>query len=197
MPAADMSLDYDPERWIHVPLDYIGTEWADAGAWAEWLADEATRGRPDAEALRTAVRDEALATALSPAAHVSFRFWHYPADGEPTGFLDLYVQARASDGALAEDLLPDTGFTVVPPVVEPIAAPAMASAVRRLTIEATLAAGDDAEPVVVPRAEWLGIGGGWVCYAVSTDFDVNQLESRLADGDALFGAIDPAGIAAR
>jgi hypothetical protein len=195
MPAAPMSVAYDADRWIHVPLDYLDTPWSDAGEWAGWLADEATRGRPDADALRAAVAEEAFATAVFPAEHVSLRFWHYPSDGAPTGFVDIYVQAREDDGASAEELLPEPGFTVVPPVVEPVAAPAMPTAVRRLSIEATLPS-PDSEPLLVPKGEWIGAGAGWVVYAVSTDFDVTPLESRLADIDALFAAIDPAKVGA-
>lgn len=196
MPGTPMSVAYDADRWIHIPLDYVDTPWADAGEWSGWLADEATRGRPDADALRDAVAAEALAIALFPAAHVSLRFWHYPSDGAPTGFMDVFVQARDDDGTAPADLLPDPGFTVVPPVVEPVEAEAMPTAVRRLSIQATLPS-PDAEPVIVPKAEWIGAADGWVVYAVSTDFDVNQLESRLADADALFAAVDPAEAAAR
>lgn len=190
MPAAPLSVAYDADRWIHVPLDYLETPWADAGEWAAWLADEATRGRPDAEALRPAVAEEARATALFPAEHVSLRFWHYPSDGVPTGFVDVYVQSRDDDGADPDELLPEPGFTAVPPVVEQIAAPRLRAAVRRLSIEATLPS-PEAEPLLVAKGEWIGVAAGWVVYAVSTDFDVSPLESRLADIDALFAAIDP------
>ena len=173
MPAVPMSVAYDADRFIHVPLDYLDTPWADAGEWARWLAEEA------------------LATALFPAEHVSLRFWHYPSDGVPTGFVDVYVQARDDDGTMPEQLLPEPGFTAVPPVVEPVAAPAMPGAVRRLSLGAALPA-PDAEPLLVPKAEWIGAASGHVVYAVSSDFDVAVLESRLADVDALFAAIDPA-----
>lgn len=196
MPAAPMSVAYDSDRWIHVPLDYLGTPWADAGEWAGWLADEATHGRRDADALRAAVAEEALATALFPAEHVSLRFWHYPSDGVPTGFVDIYVQARDDDGIDPAELLPEPGFTAVPPVVEPVAAPRLRAAVRRLSIEATLPS-PDAEPLLAPKGEWIGVAAGWVVYAVSTDFDVVPLESRLADIDALFAAIDPSEVGAR
>lgn len=191
MPAVPMSVAYDADRFIHVPLDYLDTPWADAGEWADWLAEEAMRGRRDADELRAAVAEEALATALFPAEHVSLRFWHYPSDGVPTGFVDVYVQARDDDGTMPEQLLPEPGFTAVPPVVEPVAAPAMPGAVRRLSLGAALPA-PDAEPLLVPKAEWIGAASGHVVYAVSSDFDVAVLESRLADVDALFAAIDPA-----
>lgn len=189
MPSIPLSVPYDPDAWIHVPLDYLDTPWADAAEWADWVADNATRGREGGAEILDAVRAEALATARFPAAHVAARFWHYPIDGDPTGMLDLFVQQRDADGTSAADLLPDPGFTLVDPVVESIEAPGFSTAVRRLTLNAVLP-DEEAEPVLFPKAEWLGISGEWVAYAVSGDHDVTQLRARLDDGDALFAALD-------
>lgn len=196
MPALSHSFTYDPDRWIHVPLDYAGTSWTDAAAWAQWLSSEATNGREDGELFGPAVRRQALAVALFPAAHVSARFWHYPIDADPSGFVDLYLQARTDDGAPPADLLPDTGSTAVEPVLEQLAIPAFHASVRRLTLGVVVPEGD-AEPVLLPRAEWIGTTPQWVCYARSVDHDVDQLESRLADIDALFAAVDLSGAGAR
>ncbi|MBU4464916.1 MAG: hypothetical protein KKH75_03610 [Actinobacteria bacterium] len=193
--SARITIPYDPHRWIPVPLDYIDSPWADAGEWATWLADEALHGRENAEELYSAVRGEALATALFPAAHVSFRFWHYPDDGQPSGFVDAYVQARRDDGTSAAELLPELGFTAVQPVVEDARAAHLRAAVRRLTLGVALPS-VDAEPALHPRAEWLGYTDHWVCYLVSTDHDVAQLNSRLSDIDALFDSIDLAAMSA-
>lgn len=54
-----VSVEYDADLWIRVPLDYVDTRWADAAQWAEWIAGEATRGRPDAETIAPVVRSEA------------------------------------------------------------------------------------------------------------------------------------------
>ncbi|WP_127474081.1 hypothetical protein [Microbacterium sulfonylureivorans] len=189
MPSTPLSVPYDPDAWIHVPLDYDGTPWADAAEWAQWVAESATRGREGGAEIAEAIRAEALETARFPAAHVTARFWHYPVDGDPTGMIDLFVQQRDADGTAAADLLPEPGFTLVDPVVEPLAAPGFTSAVRRLTLNAVLP-GEEAEPVLFPQAEWLGISGTWVAYAVSGDHDVAQLRARLDDGDALFAALD-------
>lgn len=187
--SAALTIPYDPSRFIPVPLDYLDSPWADAGEWAGWIADEALRGRENGEALRDAVRDEALATALFPAAHVSFRFWHYPDDGVPSGFVDVYVQARVDDGTSAADLLPELGFTAVEPVVEEAQSSRMRAGVRRLTLGVVLPSAE-AEPVLQPRAEWLGYIDDRVCYVVSSDHDASQLSGRLADIDALFASID-------
>ena len=44
-----VEIEVESDRWIRVPLDYADTQWDGAAAWAQWLADAATRGRPDAE----------------------------------------------------------------------------------------------------------------------------------------------------
>lgn len=194
MAAAPVTFPYDPDLFIHVPLDYVGTQWADAGEWADWLADRALRGRADEDVLREALRSDAREIALFPAAHVSARFWHYPVDGSPDGFVDLYVQARAGS-ARAVDLLPDPGFTVVDPVDEELSGDTYRDAVRRLTLRAILP-GEDAEPIVMPRAEWLGIAQEWVCYAISVDHDPVRLLERVPAVDALFASVEIPEVAA-
>ncbi|MDY0910325.1 hypothetical protein [Microbacterium sp. CFBP9034] len=190
MTATPISIPYDPDRWIHVPLDYLATSWSDAGEWSRWIADEATRGRADAEEIAPLVHDQAMATALFPAEHVSARFWHYPVDGFPAGFVDIYVEARDDDGTPAAELLPEPGMTMVEPVIEPVPSDVFRDAVRRLTLTAILPEAD-ADPVLLPKAEWIGAGDGWVGYAVSGDHDVARLNDRLADTDALFRTLDP------
>ncbi|BDV29708.1 hypothetical protein [Microbacterium terricola] len=190
MTATRIRIPYDPATWIPVPLDYLGTDWADAGEWASWVAAEASRGRPGEAELAAAIEEHARSIALFPAEHVGARFWHYPADGVPTGFADAYVEARADDGIDPAELLPELGFTVVEPVIEPAHADAFDRAVRRLTLSAVLP-DEDAEPTLLPKAEWLGIRDGWVGYLVSVDHDANALSSRLADLDELFRTLDP------
>ncbi|QKJ20693.1 hypothetical protein [Microbacterium hominis] len=192
MPSTPFHSSYDPDRWIPVPLDYVGTPWADAQAWAAWIAQEASAGRDDAAELLPAIAHEAQTIALFPAAHVSFRFWHYPVDGEPTGFVDVYVQERDPDTTAPADLLPEPGFTAVDPVVEELDIATFPGAVRRLTLNVVLR-DEESEPVLFPKAEWLGVRGRWVAYAVSGDHDVARLRERLDDIDALFASLDPAG----
>ncbi len=188
--SAHPDIAYDPERWIHVPLDYADTAWANAGEWAAWVAAAASRGRPEAEDLRREIESAARQIALFPAAHVSARLWHFPTDGDPTGFVDMYVQERSPDGTAAADLLPEPGFTVVDPVVEPFAATHMPDAARRLSLVAVLPDGRD-EPALMPKAEWIGAAGGRIAYAVSVDHDTAALSARLDDIGAVFAGFDP------
>jgi hypothetical protein len=190
-----LAFPYDPDTWVDVPLDHLDGRWSDAASWAQWLADEATRGRPDAAELRDIIAEQALAVATFPAEHVSARFWHYPVDGSPSGFVDLFVQARARDESTIADLLPDPGFTVVTPVTADVGGTLFDEAVRRLTIAAVLPS-EDAPPVAVPRAEWIGVRGEWVCYAVSRDHDAQALAARLEDIDDLFRAVDVSAVPA-
>jgi hypothetical protein len=184
-----VDVEYDSNRWIRVPLDYVGTRWTDAASWADWLADEATRGRPDAETVAPVVRDAAQAVALFPAPHVWGRFWHYPIDGVPTGFVDVYIETRTPDGTDAADLLPDTGFTAVTPVLDRLDVPGFAAAVRRRSLVLVLRHESDDDPVPMPRVEWLGIGPQWVCYIVTNDHDPAAANARAADTDVLFAAV--------
>jgi|GEM_PF-3172721 hypothetical protein len=191
-----VDIEYDSNRWIRVPLDYVGTRWPDAASWADWLADEATRGRPDAETIAPLVRDSAQAIALFPAAHVWGRFWHYPIDGMPTGFVDVYVESRTPDGTDAADLLPDTGFTAVTPVLERLDVPGFTTAARRRSLVLVLRAEADEDPVPMPRVEWLGVGHRWVCYIVTNDHDPAAANARAVDTDALFAALGAAALGA-
>lgn len=187
-----VDIEYDSNRWIRVPLDYDGTRWADAASWADWLADEATRGRPDAEVVAPIVRDSAHAVALFPAAHVWGRFWHFPIDGMPTGFVDVYVETRTPDGTDAADLLPDTGFTAVTPVLDHLEVPGFTSAVRRRSLVLVLREEAHEDPVPMPRIEWLGIGPRWVCYIVTNDHDPAAANARAIDTETLFVAVGAA-----
>ncbi|MFL2000223.1 hypothetical protein [Microbacterium sp. A1-JK] len=177
---------FDNDRWIRVPLDYADTPWRDAEEWADWLAESATSGRPDAETVAPLVRSGARAVALFPAAHVWARFWHYPIASIPTGFADVYVQSREPDGTDAEDLLPDPGFTALDPVVEVFSIDGFISAARRHSLPLVLRSEDDAEPAVLPRLEWLGVTPEWVCYLVTNDHDPAAIADREADVEALF-----------
>lgn len=182
----DVPLTYDPDRWIVVPLAFEGTAWSDAEEWSCWLAEEATRGRPDRELMRRAVRQEALTLARVPSDDVVARFWHYPVDDAPTGFADLFVHIGAGDGVSAADLLPEPGATAVPPVIDSVDLPGTRSAVRRLSLGIGHVA--DRPEAVTPKAEWIAVQGEVVWYLVSVDFDVAPLHRRLADADLLFRA---------
>lgn len=190
---APFDLVYDSERWIHVPLDYADSPWRDGDDWADWVARTASSGRPDEGELRARIRETARLVAQAPAPHVTARLWHYPTDGVPTGFVDLYTQARTPDGADVRDLLPELGFTVTDPVTEPVESPHMADAVRRLSLSAALVDGRD-QPALLAKAEWIGSSAGWVTYAVSADHDVAALESRLGDIDRVFAAVDTSSV---
>ena len=191
-----VEIEYDSHSWIRVPLDYVGTRWTDAVSWADWLADEATRGRPDAETVAPVVRDAAQAVALFPAAHVWGRFWHYPIDGVPTGFVDVYLESRSPDAADAADLLPDPGFTAVTPVVERLDVAGFTTAVRRRSLVLVLRGEADEQPVPMPRVEWLGIGPEWVCYLITNDHDPAAANARAVDTEILFAAFAEAARAA-
>ena len=191
-----VEIEVESDRWIRVPLDYADTQWDGAAAWAQWLADAATRGRPDAELVAPVIVEAAHAVALFPAAHVWCRFWHYPIDGVPSGFVDVYLETRTPDGTDAAELLPDSGFTALDPVVEDLDVPGFASAVRRRSLVLVLREESDAEPAVMPRIEWLGVGPQWVCYAITNDHDPASANARAADTDRLFAALGEAAQAA-
>lgn len=185
----ELEVAYDSDRWIRVPLDYTDTPWSDAAGWADWLADSATAGRPDAETVAPLVRSGALEVALFPAAHVWARFWHYPVNGVPTGFADVYVQRRDPDGTPAQDLLPDAGFTALDPVVEALEIDGYVSAARRHSLPLVLRSEDDEEPAVLPRLEWLGVTDEWVGYLVTNDSDPAAISEREGDVETLFRAM--------
>jgi hypothetical protein len=188
----EVNVDYDPDTWIRVPLDYVDTRWHDAHAWAEWLADTATAGRPTASAMRAEIRDNALSIALHPAAHVWGRFWFFPIDGDPSGFVDVFVQLRVADGTLAEELLPELEPVALMPVVDALVVEGFASAVRRRTL--VMVPRDDADPVAMPQVEWLGIGERWVCYAVTQDITPERSNQREPHIDFLFHSFGAAAL---
>lgn len=189
---------FDPDRWVRVPTDWSAEEqWPDAAAWADWVADELTRGREQAAAVRPAVHEAALAVAGVPSEHVGARFWSYPTDGEPNGWADVFVQYRQADGVDAAELLPPVGATVVDPVLLDLDDTAFDAAVRRLSLvplgAAELGAGESG---VLAKGEWLAIAGDWVVYVRSADADPRALTRRLGDIDRLLAGVDPAALAA-
>lgn len=189
---------FDPDRWVRVPTDWSTEEqWPDAAAWAEWVADELTRGREQAAAVRPAVHEEALAVASFPSEHVGARFWCFPADGEPNGWADVFVQYRLADVADPAELLPPVGETVVEPVLLDLHDTAFDRVVRRLSLvplgEAELGVGESG---VLAKGEWLAVAGDWVVYVRSADADPRALTRRLGDLDRLLAGIDPAALAA-
>jgi hypothetical protein len=188
---------FDPDRWVRVPTDWADEQWPDAAAWAEWVADELTHDRESAVAYVGALRDAAMAIASFPNEHVSARFWFYPIDGDPSGWVDVFVQRRDVDHADAALLLPTVGATVIEPAMLELEDVAFESAVRRLTLapigEDQLGAGRSG---ILAKAEWAAIAGEWAVYLVSVDDDPRTLTRRLADIDRLLGGIDPSALAA-
>lgn len=183
-----VEVGYDTDTWIRVPLDYTESRWRDAAEWAEWLAASATDGRADAETTAPLLRASALEVALFPAPHVWARFWYYPVDAVPSGFVDVYIQRRDPDGTPAEQLLPDPGFTALEPVVEHVDVPGYTSAARRHSLVLVLRSEEDEEPAVLPRLEWLGTTDEWVCYLVTNDHDPAAIGERADAVEALFRA---------
>ena len=188
---------FDPDRWVRVPTDWADEQWPDAAAWADWVADELTRDREQAAAVRPAVHDEALAIASFPSEHVGARFWSFPVDGEPNGWADVLVQFRRADGTDAAELLPPAAVTVVEPVLTDLEGTAFDRALRRLSLvplgEAALGVGREG---VLAKGEWLAVAGDWVVYVLSTDADARALTRRLGDIDRLLAGVDPAALAA-
>ncbi|MFF2369850.1 hypothetical protein [Agromyces sp. NPDC058110] len=193
MTTTAFPISFDPDRWIRVPVAFADEQWADGAEWAEWIADEVTQGRESAEDFRDPIRDQAAAIAAFPTEHVSARFWWFPVDGDPAGWVDVYVQQREHDGTDAASLLPDAGRTLIEPALEPFTGP-FDDAVRRLSLAPVAPAADagaEAGPGVLAKAEWVGIAGEWAVYLVSVDEDPRVLTRRLDDIDALFAGIDP------
>lgn len=188
---------FDPDRWVRVPTEWADEQWPDAAAWADWIADELTHDREQSAAIRPAVRDEAFAIASVPSDHVSARFWSFPVDGEPNGWVDVHVQYRPADPTDAVDLLPPVGETVVAPVIVELEDTAFDRAVRRLTLvpldESVLGPG---RMGVLAKGEWLATTGDWVVYVRSADADARALTRRLGDIDRLLAGVDPAALAA-
>lgn len=188
----EIDVDFDPDLWIRVPLDYADTRWGDASEWAAWLAETATAGHPTAAAMRDEIRDTALSIALYPAAHVWGRFWFYPIDGDPSGFVDFYVQQRVADGTPAEELLPELEPVALTPVVDPLVVEGFTSAVRRRTL--VMVPRDDSEPAAMPQVEWLGISEQWVCYAATKDVSPERSNQREPHIDFLFHSFGAAAL---
>lgn len=187
-------ISFDSDRWVRVPVAFADEQWATGDEWAEWIADELTLGRESAAEFRDPLRDQAAAIAAFPTEHVSARFWFFPVDGDPAGWVDVYVQQRDDDGADAAALLPDAGRTLIEPAVDALAVPSFDDAVRRLTL-APIGAGSEA-PGILAKGEWAAVSGDWAVYLVSVDDDPRRLTLRLDDIDALFAGIDPHGVAA-
>ncbi|SFR84993.1 hypothetical protein SAMN05428970_3095 [Agromyces sp. CF514] len=191
-------ISFDAERWIRVPVAFADEQWASGAEWAEWIADEVTQGRESAAGFRDPIRDQAAAIAAFPTEHVSARFWWFPVDGDPAGWVDVYVQQRDHDGAAAASLLPDAGRTLIEPAVEPLTGP-FDDAVRRLSLAPVAPAVDaepDARPGVLAKGEWAAVVDDWAVYLVSIDEDPRVLTRRLDDIDALLSGIDPRAAAA-
>jgi len=192
-------ISFDSDRWVRVPVAFAGEQWASGDEWAEWIADELTQGRESAAEFRDPLRDQAAAIAAFPTEHVSARFWFFPVDGDPAGWVDVYVQLRDRDGADASALLPEVGRTLIEPAIEALAVPSFDDALRRLTL-APIGAGDDDDPEsrpgILAKGEWVAVSGDWAVYLVSVDDDPRRLTLRLDDIDALFAGIDPRDVAA-
>ncbi|UOQ91049.1 hypothetical protein MUN74_09220 [Agromyces endophyticus] len=188
---------FDPDRWIRVPVDWTDEQWPDAESWASWVADEVTRDRGTADDLIAAIRDQAVAVATFPTEHVGARFWYFPVDSDPRGWLDLYVQRRDPDGTTARELLPGLDRTLIDPVVDELEGEVFDDFARRLSLvplgERQLGEGHSG---ILAKAEWLAITGGWVVYGISVDDDPRWLTQRLADGDRLVAGMDQAALAA-
>lgn len=187
-----IEVDYDTDVWIRVPLDYIGTQWADAHEWAVWLADTATAGRANADDVRDGIRDTALSIALFPAAHVWGRFWYFPIVGDPAGFVDVFVQERTFDATPAADLLPELGEVALTPVVDELTVAGFATAVRRRSL--VVIPRDDEDPAALARVEWLGVAEQWVCYAVTEDASLERSNEREPHIDFLFHSFGAAAL---
>ncbi|WP_156891477.1 hypothetical protein [Agromyces subbeticus] len=187
---------FDPDRWVRVPTDWADEQWSDAAEWAEWVADELTHDRASAAAYVGALRDQATAIATFPNEHVSARFWFFPIDGDPSGWVDVFVQRRDIDGADAASLLPPVGVTLIEPAVLELEDVAFESAVRRLTLSPIDEQPGEVPPGILAKGEWSAVTGEWAVYLVSIDGDPRVLTRRLADIDRLLGGIEPAVLAA-
>lgn len=188
---------FDPDRWVRVPTDWSHEQWPDAAAWADWVSDELTRDRDSAAALRLAVHEEALALATFPSEHVGARFWLFPVDGQPNGWVDVFVQFRPADGSDAAGLLPPIPDALIEPALVELEATAFDRALRRLSLvplgESALGAGHSG---IFAKGEWLAVAGDWVVYLFSGDADARALTQRLDDIDRLLAGVDPAAIVA-
>lgn len=177
--------------WVPVPVEFRGRPWASAEEWAEWFAEAASRGREGAEQLREAVLEQCLLIAGHSAKGLAARYWHYPVDGAPSGFVDVRLAPGPPDERDAAQLLPDPGETALMPVVTGFEAAVFSSAARRLTMRAVVPEGAD-RPGTLATAEWIGVTADTVCYATSFDADVESLSARLDDAGRLFEAFGAA-----
>lgn len=188
---------FDPDRWVRVPTRWADEQWSDAAEWAAWVADESTRDREHAAATRPAVHEEALAVASFPSEHVAARFWLFPVDGEPNGWVDVFVQFRPADDTDAAELLPFLPDVLIEPAVLELEDTAFDRALRRLSLvalgEPALGAG---RAGVYAKGEWLATSGDWVVYLFSGDADARALTRRLDDVDRLLAGVDPAALGA-
>lgn len=188
---------FDPDRWVRVPTDWADEQWADAAEWAAWVADELTHDREHAAATRPAVHEEALAVAGFPREHVAARFWLFPIDGEPNGWVDVFVQFRRADGTDAAELLPVLTDALIEPAILELEETAFERALRRLSLvplgEPALGAG---RAGVFAKGEWLATAGDWVVYLFSGDADARALTRRLDEVDRLLAGVDPAALGA-
>ena len=182
--------------WVPVPVVFGEEEWASGREWAEWFAEAATRGREDADSLRDSVLEQALLISGYPAEGLAGRYWHYPVDGVPSGFVDVRVASRGAGEGEASRLLPDAGETALMPVEQTLDVPPFSSAVRRLTLRDVTVGSDDGtgaapgedRPGTLAFGEWLGVTADAVCYLTSFDTDVESLTHRLEDTQRLFAA---------
>lgn len=189
-------IGFDSDRWVRVPTDWAGEPWSGAEEWAEWIAAELTDGRPDSARWRPVLQHEAATIAAIPAEHVSARFWFFPIDGDPRGWVDLYAQLRDGDEADASALLPELAGTLIDPATDVLEYPGFSSAVRRLALlplgEAALGEGRSG---ILAQAEWSAVAGDWVLYLISIDSDPRELTLRLDDIDTLLAGVDPSTLA--
>ncbi|WP_419818436.1 hypothetical protein [Glaciibacter flavus] len=190
-------IGFDPDVWVRVPTDWQNEAWPDAAVWAAWVAEELTRARENAAHWNEVLREEAARIAGFPADRISARFWYFPIDGEPRGWVDVFVQRRDADGTDAVDLLPDAGATLIEPAIDLVDDEGFTSAARRLTLvplgESSLGAGRSG---ILSKAEWTAVAGDWIVYLVSFDTDPRRLTARLLDIETLLGGINPEVLAA-
>ncbi|KRC60820.1 hypothetical protein ASE14_07565 [Agromyces sp. Root81] len=192
-----VQIPYDTERWIRVPVEWSREPWDGPAEWAEWLADETTRARDGAEPYVEAIRDHALAIAGYSSEDVSARFWYFPIDGDPAGWVDVFMQQHGHDGAVAAEMLPELERAVIEPAVDALEVTDFDSAVRRLSLlpfTGSDSGGADgtATPGIMAKGEWLAVSGEWLVYLVTIDADPRALSQRLGDTDRLIGGLDPA-----
>ena len=192
-----VQIPYDTELWIRVPLEWSREPWDGPAEWSEWLAEEATRARDGAEPYVEAIRAHALAIAGYPSEDVAARFWHFPIDGDPAGWVDVFLQRHGLDRAVAAEMLPELDRAVIEPAVETFGVTDFDSAVRRLSLlpfDGSDSSQDEGmeTPGIMAKGEWLAVSGEWLVYLVTIDADPRGLTQRLGDTDRLIAGLDPA-----